>query len=120
TFAFVAFGISELDELREIIPKKKIAVVYDLMNSLSRRKKRKHMELEPETKIPRLECNQTLLENVPFVNNMVIEEHEYGILFTDELGDQEFQRWGDINNVGMEALVSYLVADTMVKSPENA
>ncbi|GKC67652.1 hypothetical protein Tco_1100250 [Tanacetum coccineum] len=32
-----AFGISELDELREIIPKNKNAVVKDLMNSLSRR-----------------------------------------------------------------------------------
>nr|GEZ86798.1 hypothetical protein [Tanacetum cinerariifolium] len=83
-FAFGAFGISELDELREIIPKKKNIVVQDLMNSLSRkferirkipeeleiksalpapeqasskssRKKRKHMELEPEIKIPGLE-----------------------------------------------------------------
>ncbi|GJZ06860.1 hypothetical protein Tco_0540653 [Tanacetum coccineum] len=62
----------------------------------SSRKKRKHMELEPETKTPGLECNQTLLENVSFVNNMVIEEPE------------------------MEALVSYLVAASMVKSHENA
>ncbi|GKF61859.1 hypothetical protein Tco_0181913 [Tanacetum coccineum] len=35
-----AFGISELDELREIIPKKKNAVVKYLMNSLSRRYER--------------------------------------------------------------------------------
>ncbi|GJU43167.1 hypothetical protein Tco_1200433 [Tanacetum coccineum] len=34
-FLFGAFGISELDELREIIPKKKNTVVKDLMNSLS-------------------------------------------------------------------------------------
>ncbi|GJW28115.1 hypothetical protein Tco_0044990 [Tanacetum coccineum] len=39
-FAFGAFGISELDELREIIPRKKNAVVQDLMNSLSRRYER--------------------------------------------------------------------------------
>ncbi|GJZ03478.1 hypothetical protein Tco_0536753 [Tanacetum coccineum] len=39
-FAFDAFGLSELDELREIIPKKKNAVVQDLMNSLSRRYER--------------------------------------------------------------------------------
>ncbi|GJY25343.1 hypothetical protein Tco_0400069 [Tanacetum coccineum] len=39
-FLFGAFGISELDELREIIPKKKNAVVKDLMNSLSRRYER--------------------------------------------------------------------------------
>ncbi|GKC49130.1 hypothetical protein Tco_1071875, partial [Tanacetum coccineum] len=39
-FAFGAFGITELDELREIIPKKKNIVVKDLMNSLSRRYER--------------------------------------------------------------------------------
>ncbi|GJY59658.1 hypothetical protein Tco_0459550, partial [Tanacetum coccineum] len=95
-FLFGAFGISELDELKEIIPKKKNTVVKDLMNSLSRRyerlrqipgelgiqsalpapeqtpsqvsgRKRKHMELEPETRIPGLECNRALPENVPFI-----------------------------------------------------
>ncbi|GJX62070.1 hypothetical protein Tco_0294970 [Tanacetum coccineum] len=44
----------------------------------------------------------------------------YGIFFTDEFGDQAFQRWSDIDKVGMEALVSYLVAASMVKSTENA
>ncbi|GJW45045.1 hypothetical protein Tco_0073844 [Tanacetum coccineum] len=116
-FTFGEFGISELDELREIVPKKKNAVVQDLMNSLSRRK---HMELEPKIKIPGLECNRSLPENVLFVNNMVIEEPECGIFFTDEFGDQVFQRWSDIDKVGMEALVSYLVAALMVKSPKNA
>ncbi|GJV76877.1 hypothetical protein Tco_1508461 [Tanacetum coccineum] len=116
-FTFGEFGISKLDELREIIPKKKNAVVQDLMNSLSRRK---HMELEPKIKIPGLECNRSLPENVLFVNNMVIEEPECGIFFTDEFGDQAFQRWSDIDKVGMEALVSYLVAASMVKSPKNA
>ncbi|GJZ88002.1 hypothetical protein Tco_0659784, partial [Tanacetum coccineum] len=150
-FSFGAFGISKLDELREIIPKKKNTVVQDLMNLLSRRcerirkipeelgiksalpapaleqasskssrKKRKHMELEPEVKIPRLECNRALLKNVLFVNNMVIEEPEYEIFFTNEFGDQAFQRWSDIDKVEMEALVSYLVAASMVKSLENA
>ncbi|GJV89082.1 hypothetical protein Tco_1533020 [Tanacetum coccineum] len=78
------------------------------------------MELEPETRIPRLECNRALPENVPFINNMVIEELEYGIFFTDEFRDQAFQRWSDIDKVGMEALVSYLVAASLVKSLENA
>ncbi|GKB43753.1 hypothetical protein Tco_0888695 [Tanacetum coccineum] len=152
-FAFGNFGISELDKLREIIPRKKNAVVKDLMNSLSRRyerirkipeelgiksalpapapaleqassrssrKKRKRMELEPEIRIPGLECNRALPENVPFVNNMVIEEPEYEIFFTDEFGDQTFQRWSDIDKVGMEALFLYLVAASMVQSPENA
>ncbi|GJV02306.1 hypothetical protein Tco_1335875 [Tanacetum coccineum] len=150
-FAFGDFGISELDEPREIIPKQKNDVVKDLMNSLSRRyerikkipeelgipsalpapipeqtsskfskRKRKHLELEPEIKISGLECNRTLPDNVLFVNNMVIEEPEYGIFFTDEFGDQAFQRWSDIEKVGMEALVSYLVAASIVQSPENA
>ncbi|GJU42366.1 hypothetical protein Tco_1195323 [Tanacetum coccineum] len=148
-FSFGVFGIYELDKLREIIPKKKNTVVQDLMNSLSQRyerirkipeeleiksalpapeqapskssrKKRKHMKLESEVKIPRLECNRALPENDLFVNNMVIEEPEYGIFFTDEFGDQAFQRWSDIDKVGMEALLSYLVVASMVKSPENA
>ncbi|GKA61481.1 hypothetical protein Tco_0760888 [Tanacetum coccineum] len=150
-FAFGEFGISELDKLGEIIPKKKNIVVKDLMNSLARRyerlrqipqelgiestlpapahtpkqasskssRKKKHMELEPETKIPGLECIQALSENVSFVNNMVIKEPEYEIFFTDVFGDQAFQRWSDIDIVGMEALVSYLVVASMVKSPEN-
>nr|GEV06993.1 hypothetical protein [Tanacetum cinerariifolium] len=64
-FLFGAFGISELDELREIIPNKKNTVVAELMNSLS-------------------------------------------------------QRWSDIDKVRMLALVSYLVAASVVKSLENA
>ncbi|GJS46873.1 retrovirus-related pol polyprotein from transposon TNT 1-94 [Tanacetum coccineum] len=89
-------------------------------SSKSSRKKRKHMELEPKIKVIRLECNRALLKNVPFINNMVIEEPKYGFFFTDEFGDQAFQRWSDIVKVGMEALVSYLIAASMVKSPENA
>ncbi|GJT00653.1 hypothetical protein Tco_0821822 [Tanacetum coccineum] len=135
--------------LREIILKKKNAVVKDLMNSLSRRyerlrqipkelgiqsalplpkhassetlgRKRRHMELEPEIRIPGLECNRALPKNVSFINNMVIEEPEYEIFFTDVFGDQAFQRWSDIDRVVMEALVSCLVAASMVKSLENA
>ncbi|GJR08318.1 hypothetical protein Tco_0790970 [Tanacetum coccineum] len=150
-FTFGDFGILELDELREIIPKKKKVVVKDLMNSLSRRyerikkipeelgipsalpapipkqtsskssrRKRKHIEFEPGIKNPGLECIRTLPENVLFINNMVIKEPEYRSFFIDEFDDQVFQRWSDINKVGMEALVSYLVADSMVQSPKNA
>ncbi|GJS07666.1 hypothetical protein Tco_0364462 [Tanacetum coccineum] len=120
-FIFGKFGISELDELREIIPKKKNVVVKDLMNSLSQRyerirkilnelgiqsalpapvpeqassqtsrRKRKRMELEPKVKVPGLECNRSLPEGVLFVNNMVIEDPEYGIFFIDVFGDQAF------------------------------
>nr|GFC95540.1 hypothetical protein [Tanacetum cinerariifolium] len=119
-FAFGKFDVSELDELREVITRKKNAVVKDLMNSLSQRKKRKHMKLEPKIKIPGLECNQALPKNVLFVNNMVIEEPEHGIFFTDKFDDQEFQRWSDIDKVRMESFVSYLVAAYMVQTPKNA
>ncbi|GJU07800.1 retrovirus-related pol polyprotein from transposon TNT 1-94 [Tanacetum coccineum] len=51
--------------------------------SQSSGRKRKHMELEPEIKLPGLECNRSLPKGVPFMNNMVIEEPEYGIFFTD-------------------------------------
>ncbi|GJS33725.1 hypothetical protein Tco_0532107 [Tanacetum coccineum] len=64
--------------------------------SQSSRRKRKHMELEHEIKVPGLECNRSLPDGVPFVNNMVIEEPEY------------------------DSLVSYLVIDSMVKTQENA
>ncbi|GJY25817.1 retrovirus-related pol polyprotein from transposon TNT 1-94 [Tanacetum coccineum] len=41
------------------------------------------MKLELEIKVPGLECNISLPEGVPIINNMVIEEPEYGIFFTD-------------------------------------
>ncbi|GJW52066.1 hypothetical protein Tco_0093417 [Tanacetum coccineum] len=100
-FFFGAFGISELDELREIIPKKN-AAVKDLMNSLSRR-------YERLKKIPK-----------ELGIHSALPEPEYRIFFTDEFRDQAFQRWSDIDKVGMEALVSYLVAASMVKSTKNA
>ncbi|GKB09204.1 hypothetical protein Tco_0837516, partial [Tanacetum coccineum] len=40
-------------------------------------------ELEPKIKVPGLECNISLPEGVPFVNNLVVEEPEYRIFFTD-------------------------------------
>ncbi|GJW78489.1 hypothetical protein Tco_0140171 [Tanacetum coccineum] len=149
-FKFADFGITELDELGPIIEKKKNTIVKDLMEFLSKRyqrlkkipeelgiqsalpsvpkqapsvssqKKRKHMELEPEIKVPGLECNRSLPDGVPFVNNKVIEEPEYVIFFTDVFGDQAFQRWDDIHKVGVDSLVSYLVMTLMVKTPENA
>nr|GEW83582.1 hypothetical protein [Tanacetum cinerariifolium] len=111
-------------------------VVKDLMNSLSQRyerltqiprklgiqsalpapkqapsqtsgRKQKHMELKPETRIPGLECNRALPKNVSFINNMVIKEPEYEIFFTNEFGDQAFQRWSDIDKVGMKLIAEY-------------
>ncbi|GJS77245.1 hypothetical protein Tco_0727126 [Tanacetum coccineum] len=61
------------------------------------------MELEPEVKVPGLECNRSLLEGVPFVNHMVIEEPGYEIFFIDVFGDQAFQRWDDIHKFGVDS-----------------
>ncbi|GJY55314.1 hypothetical protein Tco_0454429 [Tanacetum coccineum] len=118
-FNFGDFSVTEWDKLRGIIPKKKNQVVKDLMNSLSKRyeklrtthgelgissslsapgqvlsitlgRKRKIQEPEPEIRIPSLKCNRSLPESVPFVNNMVIEQPEYGMLFIDVFGDDAF------------------------------
>ncbi|GKA88639.1 zinc finger, CCHC-type containing protein [Tanacetum coccineum] len=62
------------------------------------------MELKPKIKVSGLECNRCLLEGVPFVNNMVIEEPDYGIFFTDVFGNQAFKRWNDIHKVGVNSL----------------
>ncbi|GJW11671.1 hypothetical protein Tco_1577498 [Tanacetum coccineum] len=59
------------------------APVPEQAPSESSERKRKHIQLEPEIKIPGLECSRSLPEGVPFVNNMVIKEPEYGIFFTD-------------------------------------
>ncbi|GKA49205.1 hypothetical protein Tco_0742163 [Tanacetum coccineum] len=60
------------------------APALEQVSSKSSRKKRKHMELEPEIKFFGLKCNQPLPENVLFVNNMVIEEPKYGIFTSPE------------------------------------
>nr|GEU41270.1 retrovirus-related Pol polyprotein from transposon TNT 1-94 [Tanacetum cinerariifolium] len=89
-------------------------------SSKSSRRKRKHIELEPKIKVLELECDRSLLEGVPFVNNMVIEEPEYEIFFTDIFCGQAFQRWNHIHKVGVDSLVSYLVTASMIKTLENA
>ncbi|GJR31944.1 hypothetical protein Tco_1108176 [Tanacetum coccineum] len=132
-FKFADSGITELDELGPIIQKKKNSIIKDLMTSLSKRYERlkkipKELGIQHALPAPVREqaSSQTLgrkrkhIELEPEIKNMVIEEPEYGIFFTDVFGDQAFQRWSDIDKVGMEALVSYLVAASMVKSPENA
>nr|GEY12153.1 retrovirus-related Pol polyprotein from transposon TNT 1-94 [Tanacetum cinerariifolium] len=63
------------------------ALIPEHAPSQSSRRKRKHMELETEIKVPSLECNRSLREGVPFVNNLVIEEPEYGIFFIDVFRD---------------------------------
>ncbi|GJY47257.1 hypothetical protein Tco_0436320 [Tanacetum coccineum] len=68
------------------------APVPEQASSQTSGRKRKHIELEPEVKVHGLECNRSLPEGVPFMNNMV----------------------------GVESLVSYLVMASMVKTEENA
>ncbi|GJW09629.1 retrovirus-related pol polyprotein from transposon TNT 1-94 [Tanacetum coccineum] len=68
------------------------APVPEQASSQTLGRKRKHMELEPEVKVPGLECNKSLPKGVPFVNNMV----------------------------RIDSLVSYLVMASMVKTEENA
>ncbi|GJU01553.1 putative reverse transcriptase domain-containing protein [Tanacetum coccineum] len=83
-------------------------------------RKRKHMELKLKIKVLGFKCNRSLPEGVPFVKNMVIEELEYEIFFTNVFGDQAFQRWNDIRKVEVDSLMSYLVMTSMIKTPENA
>nr|GEX39226.1 ribonuclease H-like domain, reverse transcriptase, RNA-dependent DNA polymerase [Tanacetum cinerariifolium] len=67
----------------------KLYCQWELSSSSGNALKRKHIELEPEIKVPGLECNRSLPEGVLFVNNMVIEEPEYGIFFTDVFEDTD-------------------------------
>ncbi|GKD42724.1 hypothetical protein Tco_1267369 [Tanacetum coccineum] len=57
------------------------------------------IKLEPEVRIPELECNRSLPKGVPFVNNLVIEHPKNGLFFIDVFGDEAFQRMNDIHKV---------------------
>nr|GFD04330.1 hypothetical protein [Tanacetum cinerariifolium] len=90
---FVDFGITKLDELGPIIKKKRYKIVGELMIYLGKRyerlnkipeelriqsalpasiqaqsqpsrRKRKHIELEPEIRVPGLECNRSLPKGI--------------------------------------------------------
>nr|GEV10652.1 hypothetical protein [Tanacetum cinerariifolium] len=61
----------------------------------------------------------SLPESVPFVNNMVIEDPEYGRLFINIFGDEAFQRMNDIHKVDVETLLTYLVMASNVTTPKN-
>ncbi|GJT82034.1 hypothetical protein Tco_1056376 [Tanacetum coccineum] len=83
------------------------------------RQKRKALKLEPKGRIAGLECNRSLLEGIPFVNNKVIETPKYRIFFTDALDEQAFQRVSDIHKVEVETLLGYLVMAGNVNTLEN-
>ncbi|GKC06676.1 hypothetical protein Tco_0998286 [Tanacetum coccineum] len=73
----------------------------------------------PEIRIPSLECNRSLPEGVQFVNNMVIEEPEYGMFFIDVFGNEAFQRVNDIHKIDIETLLTYLVMASNITTPKN-
>ncbi|GKA73796.1 hypothetical protein Tco_0780098 [Tanacetum coccineum] len=113
------FGLSEWGKLNGIIPTKRNKCVKDKMTSLWNkyerlkkipeelgpnqtlplpeqdpsllRKKRKAMELEPETYIACHHCHKVFPEGVTFVNNLVIEEPEHGLFFIDAFGEEHFR-----------------------------
>ncbi|GJX26803.1 hypothetical protein Tco_0233099 [Tanacetum coccineum] len=55
-------------------------------------RKRKAMELDPETYIAGLHYHRELPQGVKFVNNLVTDEPEHGLFFIDAFGDEAFQR----------------------------
>ncbi|GJV18044.1 hypothetical protein Tco_1363367 [Tanacetum coccineum] len=77
------------------------------------------MELEPETYIVGLHCNIKLPKEVPFVNNLVIEEPEHGLFFIDSFREPAFQRINDIHKVETETLLGYKVIASNVKTIAN-
>ncbi|GKA01813.1 hypothetical protein Tco_0674478, partial [Tanacetum coccineum] len=118
-FIFGDFGIGEWDELGFILKSQKNKVVPDMLRllsnmyaklkeiskslnidalislplqdtSLPNQKKRKTMELESETYIVGLHYNRVHPEGVKFIENTVIEEPEFRLMFLDEFCDPSF------------------------------
>ncbi|GKB46017.1 hypothetical protein Tco_0896770, partial [Tanacetum coccineum] len=118
-FKFGNFGINELDELGPIIQKKKDKIVAPEQGSSQLFKRKIRRILDHELRIPTLECNMSLPKGVPFVNNMGDEEPDYGMFFNDGFGDKAFQRMSDINKVGVETLITYLVMASNLTTREN-
>ncbi|GJT03665.1 hypothetical protein Tco_0838127 [Tanacetum coccineum] len=56
----------EMTKTKSAVP----APIREQASSQSLGRNRKHMELEPKIKVPGLECNRSVPEGVPFVNNM--------------------------------------------------
>nr|GFB51925.1 hypothetical protein [Tanacetum cinerariifolium] len=86
------------ERIKEILKKLRIqsalpASILEQALSKSSRRKRKHMELEREIKVPGLDYDRSLPE--------------------------AFQRWNDIHKVEVDSLVSYLVMASMIKTLEN-
>ncbi|GJY03106.1 hypothetical protein Tco_0361258 [Tanacetum coccineum] len=114
-FLFGKFGISELDELWEIIPKKKNAVVKDLMNSPSRRYERLRKipkELRIQSALPAPAPEQASSQTSGRKRKHIELEPKV------KVSGLECNR--SLSKVGVDALVSYLVMASTVKTEENA
>ena len=83
------------------------------------KRKRKQIKLEPEIKVPGLECDRSLPEGITFMNNVVFEVPERGLCFTDEYGNPAFQRWSDMDRAGVKAMLVYLMLASPVRCAEN-
>lgn len=75
--------------------------------------------MEPEIKVPGLDCDRSLPEGITFMNNMVLEAPERGLCFTDEYGNLAFQRWFDMEKAGIKAMLMYLILASPIKRAEN-
>jgi hypothetical protein len=87
--------------------------------SKATRRKRKHIESEPEIKVPGLDCDRSVPEGITFVRNIMLEHPERGLCFMDEYGNPAFQRWSDMDRAGVKAMLMYLLLASPVKSAEN-
>lgn len=88
--------------------------------SQSSRRKREKVGTELEIRAPGLDYNRALPEGVKFVNNWVIEQPERGLFFTDEFGDPAFQRWADIDQAGIKAMMGYFLMANPIRNEENS
>ncbi|GJZ40225.1 hypothetical protein Tco_0586788 [Tanacetum coccineum] len=99
--------------------------IYNLTNDEIQEYLNKEEEIKKKAKeakllaMTKLECNRSLPENVPFVNNMVIEEPEYRMFFINVFDVEAFQRMNDMHKVDIETLLSYLVIASNITTPEN-
>nr|GEV49962.1 protein kinase superfamily protein [Tanacetum cinerariifolium] len=87
--------------------------------SLSPRRKRKALDMEPEVHITGLECNKSLCEGIPYVKNRVIKTPKHRIFFIDAFEKHAFQRVSDIYKVEVKTLMGYLVMAININTPEN-
>nr|GEU94331.1 protein kinase superfamily protein [Tanacetum cinerariifolium] len=80
------------------------------------RRKRKAMELEPETYITGLHRKRELPKGVKFVRNLVIEEPEHELFF---IWGRSIKRVNDVHKVKTKTLLGYKVMASNVKIATN-